>query len=195
MDSDARNRKSRRLVRSISLVVGIAGASVLGSVPIGAQAASRSRDTSGICSKVSAAAVSAIVGYSVPAGTAATRKLQPTAQNFGISAVVTTCTYGSEASLAAMIKDVTLTSEITSKALTAQEVQTQLAKETSAAIKVTAASYSGLGVPGVYFTVTGGGTRGVGIVGLAGTNYFGASTDSMLSKSKLASLAKLAQTL
>ena len=195
MDSDARKCASRRQVRSISLLVAIAGASVLASAPIGAQAASRSRDASGICSKVSAAAVSAIIGYSVPAATAITLHEKPTAQNFGVSGVTTICTFGGGTTVAALKKDVSLTFEITSRPLTAHEVKTGLAKTTSATIKTTVASYSGLGVPGLYFTETSAGIHGQGIVGLSGTTYFGATVDQPLSMSKLASLAKLAQTL
>jgi hypothetical protein len=195
MVSDARNRPAGRLVRSISLVVGIAGASVLASAPIGAQAASRSRDAASICSKVSAAAVSAIVGYTVPAPTGLTLHEKPTAANYGISGVTTICTFGAETSVAALKKDVSLSLEITSRPLTAQEVMTVLAKSSSATLKVTVAAYSGLGVPGVYLTESGAGTRGHGILGLAGTSYFSASVETPLSMSKLASLAKLARTL
>ncbi len=208
MECSARDRPTHRSRRSFIRIVCVVAVSVLAAAPAIAQAASRSRastarlqvsagtaGSASICSKVSNSTVSAIVGYTVPAATAETRHLQPTAANFGISAVETTCTFGSQASLAALIKDVSLTFEVTSRALTAQEVKTQIAKATSATIKISVTPYPGLGVPALYFTVTGGGTSGAGIVGLSGTTYFGASSDAKLSKSKLASLAKLAQSL
>lgn len=192
------------------LLLGIVGASVLVAAPVVAQAASRSRATSenrlavarpaaavasGICSKVSPSAVSAIVGYSVPAATITVIHAKPTAANFGVSGVTTICTFGAETSLAALKKDVNLTLETTSRALTAQEVKTQLAKLTSANLKITVTSYSGLGVPGLYFSETAGSITGEGVVGLSGSTYFGASVESALSKSKLGALAKLAKNL
>ena len=139
--------------------------------------------------------ISAIVGYTVPAATATTLHEKPTAQNFGVSGVTTICTFGGGTTVAALTKDVSLTYEITSRPLTAQEIQTGLAKTSSATLKTTVTPYSGLGVPAMYFTESSSGIHGEGIVGLAGTTYFGASIDQPLAKSKLASLAKLARTL
>lgn len=196
MKGSARNSPAHRLPGSLALLVGVAAASVLLAAPVVAQAASRSRAaSSSICSKVSASAVSSIVGYRVPAATASTVDAKPTAANFGISGVTTICTFGAETSLAALKKDVSLTLEITSRALTPQEIKTQLARLKSATLKITVASYTGLGVPGMYFTETGGGITGEGIVGFSGTTYFGASVETTLSESKLASLAKLARSL
>jgi len=218
MNRNARNRPAHRSHRLVVFLVGIAGVSLLAAVPVVAQAASRSRATSearqvsartatpvssSICSKVSAAAVSAIVGYTVPAATAMTIHAKPTAQNFGVSGLTTLCSFGTTprpgstqtAILAALKKDVSLTMEITSRPLTAQEVKTALAKVTSATLHATVTAYSGLGVPALYFTESGGGLNAEGIVGLSGTKYFGASVEMPLSKSKLVALAKLAQTL
>ena len=206
MDSSARNRPAYRLRRLLALPLGI-GALVLAAAPVVVNAASRSRVTtqapqttakaasSSICSKVSAAAVSAIVGYRVPAATTTTVHLKPTAQNFGVSGVTTLCVFGAQTSLAADKKAVTLTFEITSRALTAQEVKTQLAKLKSASLQITVAPYSGLGVPAFLFTETAAGIKAAGIVGLAGKTYFGATVLHPLPVSKLASLAKLARTL
>jgi hypothetical protein len=209
MDSNARNRPAYRLRRLLALPLGI-GALVLAAAPVVVNAASRSRVTtqapqtigrtaksasSSICSKVSAAAVSAIVGYRVPAATTTTLHEKPTAQNFGISGVTTLCVFGAQTSLAADKKAVNLTFEITSRALTAQEVKTELAKLKSATLKITVASYSGLGVPAFLFTETAAGLRAASIVGLAGKTYFGATVLQPLPVSKLASLAKLARTL
>jgi hypothetical protein len=172
------------------MLLGLGGAIALTADPVGVNAASRSPITtqarqaigrtatsasSSICSKVTAAAVSAIVGHSVPAATATILHEKPTAQNFGISGVPTLCVFGAQTSLAADKKDVDLTFEITSRALTAQEVRTELAKLKSATSTIAVAPYSGLGVPAFLFTETVAGIRAAGIVGLAGTTYFGAS--------------------
>jgi hypothetical protein len=214
MGSTARNRPARgafRSFRSRALLVGIVGASGLFAAPAGTQAASRLGVTpqgrqavartatllsSSVCSKVSPALVSAIVGYSVPAATPFTQTLKATKQNFGISAVVTTCTFGAQTNMAALLKDVTLSSEVTSKALTTSEMQQEIAKTSGATFKFKFATYSGLGVPAFYFSMTAAGISAEGIEGVAGTKLFGASVETKtLSKSKLASLAKLAEKL
>jgi hypothetical protein len=48
----------------------------------------------------------------------------------------------------------------------------------------------GLGVSGIYFTESGAGVSAEGIVGVSGTRDLGASVETRLSKSKLASLAR-----
>jgi hypothetical protein len=85
MDSTARNRPNRRVYRPLgacALLLGIAGAAAgITVLPAAAQAASRSEVAVGhtivdraarplassVCSKVSAASVSAVVGYTLPA--------------------------------------------------------------------------------------------------------------------------------
>ena len=214
MGSTGRNRPAHpafRSFRSRALLVGIVGASGLFAAPAATQAASRlgvtaegrqavARTTtllsSSVCSKVSPALVSAIVGYSVPAATPFTQTLKATKQNFGISAVATTCTFGAQTSMAALLKDVTLSSEVTSKALTTSEMQQEIAKTSGATFKFKFSTYSGLGVPAFYFSMTAAGISAEGIEGVAGTKLFGASVETKtLSKSKLASLAKLAEKL
>ena len=218
MDSTARNRPARpafRSLRSRALLLGVAGAACLFAAPAVTQAASRPGVTpqgrqavartarplpSSICSKVSPASVSAIVGYSVPAATLSTSTLKATKQNSGISAVVTTCTFGAQTSMAALLKDVTLTFEVTSKPMTTSEMQHAMqpviAKAATASMKIKFIPYSGLGVPAFYFSLTAAGITGQGIYGVGGTRWFGASVETKtLSKSKLAALAKLAEKL
>jgi hypothetical protein len=214
MDNTTRNHSSRSLRRSLAhgtLVLGIASVSVLLAVPVVAQAAARSVSsirgqhtavihetarTSSICDKVSAATVSGIIGYKVPAGTATTFAVKPTKANFGISGTNTICTYGSASSMAALLKDVSLSYEVISKPLTSAEIQESLAKA-SKNVKIKFSPYSGLGVPGFYFSLTEAGITGQGISGIVGgTHYFGASVESKsVSKSTLAALAKLAEKL
>ena len=120
---------------------------------------------SSICDKVSAASVSALIGYKVPAATAITYNIKPTKANYEISGTNTLCTYGSGKSMAALLKDVSLSIEVISKPLTSAEMQQSIAKASKTA-KIKFTSYSGLGVPGFYFSVTEEGITGQGITGI-----------------------------
>jgi len=214
MRSNPQNHSSNRLhLRALArtCVIGVVGVTALVSVPPGALAASasgltsagRNRElpsfqslTSSVCNRVSAATISSIVGYKVPSGTLNVNHLKATASNYETSAVETTCTYGGVTSVAAVLKDVTLTYEVLSKPLTTAEIQASLAKASSIA-KLKFIAYSGLGVPGFYFSLSEAGITGQGITGiLSGTRLFGASVENKtLSKSKIAALAKLAEKL
>ena len=205
------NRQFHHPLRCRTLLVGITGALVMIAVPAVAQAASRTAVTiegrqsvegsskalaSSICDKVSAASVSSIIGYKVPAGTAYTRSIKPTKENYEISGTETICTYGAETNMATILKAVSLSFETISKPLTSSEMQQSLAKS-SALAKFKFSPYSGLGVPAFYFSLTESGITGQGITGvLGGTTYFGASVESKtVSKSAIAALAKLAEKL
>jgi hypothetical protein len=214
MATNAPQRPTRRLRQPLpwrALLLGVAGALAVVTVPAVAQAASRSGVTiqtghsvesrskalvSSICSKVSAATVSSIIGYKVPAGTSFTRSLKPTKENYEISGTDTTCTYGVETSMATILKSVTLSFETISKPITPAEMQQSLAKASKLA-KFKFSAYSGLGVPAFYFSLTESGITGQGITGVLGsTTYFGASVESKsVSKATLAALAKLAEKL
>jgi len=193
-----------RQLSSRALLVGVASAFVL---PAMAQAASpsgaiaaRHADAgkptalaSSICSKVSAATISSIIGYKVPAGTASTFDIKPTKANFGISGTNTVCTYGAETSMATILKAVSLMYEVLSKPITSAEMEQSLAQVTKDA-KFKFVSYSGLGVPGFYFSLSESGITGQGIYGeQSSTRFFGVNVESKtVSKSTLAALAKLA---
>jgi hypothetical protein len=209
-----RNRSPYSLHRSLALgtlVLGISGVSVLAAFPSVAQAAShsltsiRSRHsgvahdtarTSSICDKVSAASVSALIGYKVPAGTGTTFNIKPTKANYEISGTNTICTYGSGTSMAALLKDVSLSIEVISKPLTSAEMQQSIEKASKTA-KIKFSAYSGLGVPGFYFSLTEEGITGQGITGIeSGTHFFSADVENKnVSKSTIAALAKLAEKL
>ena len=213
MATNAPHRPARTFHQSLqyrALLLGVAGALAV-AVPAVAQAASRSSVTmqaghsvegrskalvSSICAKVSAASVSSIIGYKVPAGTSFTRSLKPTKENYEITGTDTTCTYGVETSMATILKAVTLSFETISKPITPAEMQQSLAKASKLA-KFKFTSYSGLGVPAFYFSLTESGITGQGITGVLGTTtYFGASVESKnVSKATLAALAKLAEKL
>ena len=118
---------------------------------------------SSICSNVSAAAISSIVGYKVPAGTASVFKVKATKANFGISGVDTVCTYGEETSMAALLKDVSLTYEVLSKPITLAEIEQETKADSKGSVKYTFVPYTGLGVPAFYFSLTEAGITGQGI--------------------------------
>jgi hypothetical protein len=140
--------------------------------------------------------VSAIIGYKVPAATAYNFKVKPTATNYEVSGTETTCTFGAETNMADILKAVTLSYETISKPLTSAELQQSIAKATKIA-KFKFSTYTGLGVPGFYFSLSEAGITGQGITGIqSGTTFFGASVESKsVSKSTIAALAKLAENL
>jgi hypothetical protein len=185
-----------------ALLVGVASALYLIAVPATAHATSRSVVThagkptgraSSICGKVSAATISSLIGYKVPAGVVSTYTIKPTAANYHITGTNTVCTYGAEATMASALKAVSLTYEVTSKPLTAAEMQKSLEAVTKIA-KFKFIPYTGLGVPGYYFSITEDNITGQGMTGIQdGTHFFGASVESKtVSKSTLAALTKLA---
>jgi hypothetical protein len=214
MGTTAQNRSTRRLYRPLpsrALILGFTVVAVLVSVPSLAQAVTRSGDTiqgrhsaavntkaktSSICNKVSASTISSIIGYQVPAPIANTVSIKPSKANYEISGTDTTCTYGAETSMATLLKAVTLSYEVISKPITTSEMQESI-KKVSASAKIKFTSYSGLGVPGYYFSLTEEGITGQGITGVdSGTHYFGASVENKkVSKSTLGALAKLAEKL
>jgi hypothetical protein len=150
------------------------------------------------CSGASPAAVSAIVGHSVPAPVGTTSNVKASPQNFGASDVATTCTYGIEVSHPNLKNAVLLESQIESKAFTAADVQAALKRGEQAAgsAGLKFVPYSGLGVTAFYFTETTSGIYFQGIAGIDGKHVFSAAVYSKtLSQSKLGALAKLAEKL
>ncbi|HTW08322.1 MAG TPA: hypothetical protein VME46_12475 [Acidimicrobiales bacterium] len=188
-------RPVRRSFRSFAVLLGIASMTGPVFVPAVAQASSGpALSAAATCSKVSAASVSAIVGFSVPAPAADTYNLKPTKQNYEISAVVTSCTYGSQTNLAALDKTVGLSYEVTSRPLTAAELKNGIAQAHK--IKMDLVPYSGLGMTAFYFTFTEGGITAQGITGLVGTKDYAAFVyTKAVSKPKIAALVRLAEKL
>lgn len=187
----------RALLLSLICATGMIGAPLAAQAAPSSFAAARSASRAGasICDNISAASVSALVGYTVPAPTFGTYKLKPTKTNDEISAVVTSCTFGSETSIAALTKDVTLDLEVTSKPITTSEVQAALKSKATAALKLKFSVYSGLGVPALYFTESGSGITVRGISAIVGTKSFGAAVYKTIATAKLAALTKLAEKL
>jgi hypothetical protein len=197
----------RRTIRSRTFILGVTCASVLLAAPSVALAATNSGKTqashsakkaltSSLCDKISAASVSAIIGYKVPAPTANTFKIKASKVNYETSGINTTCTYGAETSMATIVKAVTLSYEVISKPLTTAQMQASI-KKASAAAHFKFTPYPGLGVTAYYFILTEEGITGQGITIVAdGTHYFGADVETAkVSKSTIAALAKLSEKL
>lgn len=175
------------------MLLGVSVAALIGTTAT-TQAASA---PASICGKVSAASVSAIVGYKVPSPTQDVVHLPADKDNYEISSVETSCTFGADKSLAEIAKSVTLDISVAAKPFTEAELlaSTKKAEELSHdTFKLV--SYSGLGVPGYYLTETDAGLHIQVLSGVVGAHSFGAAVYSTtLSKSKLAALAKLAEKL
>src|SRR5579863_5823543 len=97
-----RRFSGRRPSRYSGLLLSATIALGLVAVPTVAQASSLAAQATSSCSKVSAASVASAVGHPVPAGTYSTQTLKATKADDEISAVVTSCIYGSVKSLAAL---------------------------------------------------------------------------------------------
>jgi hypothetical protein len=136
------------------------------------------------CSKVSAASVAAVVGHSVPVGTYSTNNLKATKADDEISAIETSCIYGSVASLAALGNDVIVGFEVTSKPLTGAE------------LKFVFKPYSGLGMKAFYYTFTDAGIPIQGIEAINGTTVYAAALYTKTPEAReLGALIKLAEKL
>lgn len=199
MSTDARFPLARCLHRSRlapALVLAFAGVGVLLTTPITAQAASPVAHASSVCDKVSAASVSAIVGYKVPAATEYTVAVKPSKANYEVTGSDVICTYGAETSMATIVKAISLSFEDINKPLTSAEMQASIAKATKDA-KFTFSPYPGLGGPAFYFKLVEAGITGQGLsVATSSTHFAGASVEtSKITKSQLASLVKLAEKL
>jgi hypothetical protein len=182
-----------RCARASAVLLGFITTASLVAAPV-AGASSARKPSEGICSKVSTTSVSAIVGYKLPAPSFDTLSLPATKKNDEISSVVSSCTYGSQTSLAALPKDVIIDYVVTSRSLTSAEIKKGLAQEQQ--LKMTFVPYSGLGVRAYYYSFTDSGITIQGLTGFEGTKDYGASTYSKLtSKSQLASLVRLAEKL
>jgi hypothetical protein len=165
-----------------------------GVLAVPAIAGAASSHSSNVCSKVSASSVAAIVGYPMKAPTFYTRNIPASSSTDGVSGAYSLCTYDDTTTtgLAGLQKEVDLSLEITSKALTIAELK-QGASKAGAGTKVTVTSYPGLGLPALYLVVSGSGTVDQEITVLNGKMVYTANiANKTLPKAKLASIAKLA---
>jgi hypothetical protein len=188
------NRPVGRSSRRRALLLGTVVALGLVAVPATARASSHTGLASSFCSKVSSASVSAVVGHAVPAGSFFTHKIKATKANHEISAVVSSCTYGTATTVAAFAKEVILSLEVTSKPLTGAELQYALNQAEQLKMKFT--PYSGLGMTALCYTITQSGISTQAMAAIAGKiNYSAAIFTKTPAVRKLAALVRLAEKL
>jgi hypothetical protein len=179
-------RSALLLGTTVALTV-VPVATVVQASPLPARAAST-------CSKVSAASVASVVGHPVPAGTLSINHLKPTKADDEVSAVVTSCIYGSVTSLKALSKDVVVGFEITSKALTGTELMRSLKQ--AQALKFVFTPFAGLGMKAFYYSFTDGSIPIQGIVAIDGTTIYSSGLYTKTrAVSQLAALVKLSERL
>jgi hypothetical protein len=187
-------RLRSRLIGPAVLAVTLAGLLTAG---VTTQAATRARaaTSNSICNRVSAASVSAIVGFKVPAASQSTFTQKATPANHETSSVDTSCTYGSLT--AGLKKTVLLEFSVASASFTEAEIVASIKKvDVESKTQYTIASYSGLGVPAYFLTQKQSGVDSEILSGLSGKDNFGAVVYSdTFPASKLAELAKLAEKL
>ena len=180
------NRSAHRFLGCRAVLFGGTVALGLVAVPSVAWAAAVHVTPPSPCS-VSAASVSAVVGYTVPAGTLFRDNIKATKQDDEIAAVERSCIFGSETSLAALKSDVILAVEVTSKPLTGQELRFALKQAT--ALKFKFVPYSGLGMKAFYYTFNLSGTPVQGLAAISGrTIYSSGLSTATQETSELAAL-------
>ena len=185
---ERRSLGSRALVFSATVALGLVA------VPIAAQASPLPALAASTCAKVSAASVAAVVGHTVPAGTLSTNNLKPTRADDEVSAVVTSCIYGSVTSLTALGKDVVVGFEVTSRALTGTELMRSLSQ--AQVLKFVFKPYAGLGMKAFYYIFTDGSIPIQGIAAIDGTKiYSSALYTKTPAVAQLAALVRLAEKL
>jgi hypothetical protein len=168
-------------------MIGIAGG-------VGSADAAVPTATAPICAAVTAASISKVVGYAVPAASS----LKDTSiidKKDGISATAVDCTYGKETSTASIAKAVTLTYEQLSKRLSSSEIKQDLLNAQKQAVggaTLKTASYSGLGVPAFTISTADGGIELNFLLAINGTKIVGAEISQKTSTATLAALTKLA---
>jgi hypothetical protein len=162
-------------------------------VPAVAEAAASHAAPPATCS-VSNAQIAAIVGHSVPKGTVFDNAVKATKANDEISAVVRSCIFGLETSLAALKNDVIVALEVTSKPLTGSELHHALVQ--AKALKFTFTPYRGLGMKAFYYTFQEGTIQVQGMAAIDGTKIYSAGLYTKTpEQSELAALVRLAETL
>lgn len=148
--------------------------------------------SSPLCSAVGAKAVSQAVGYTVPAATTTINRRMFDAK-YNISATVTDCTYGSEASLADILKDVNLVYEKLSRPVPVSVIRKDLTQlSAKAGQHVTTASIGGFSGSAYYMTFQEGTIYSESIVDLDGVKVAGAVVTQKLPQSAIIALEKLA---
>jgi len=149
--------------------------------------------TTSICNNVTGAQVSAVVGHPVPNGVLSVFVTKATKADFETSWTTSTCTYGAQTSVAASMKAVQLSYGTFSKPLTLSQMQRWMRSKATSANMLKVRTYTGLGVPAFYYSMTVSGLFGQSITAVVGNHFFGAFVDTKkVPMSQLAALATLA---
>jgi hypothetical protein len=150
-------------VRSLVALAAAAGCVALPSVAQAAAKPGPPKPISDLCTKVSPSAVSSIVGFTVPAGTANSFSytIDP---KLGLKETSMSCTFSVPGTAADPFgsKNVSLTSEVFNQPVTvallkqveAAEQEKYAAQEKASHFKVSYQNYTGLGVTAIYYTIT-----------------------------------------
>jgi hypothetical protein len=195
MNNTARSHTGGGATRIAGSLLGISGLVVLLAAHVASGAASTrlasATSPQAACdAALSQAAVSTIVGYKVPKPTGTTVDVKPTPANHQISSSGTTCEFSNGTSLADLKTTIVITKEVTSKALTAQVVETGL--KTIKGSTVTVTPYGGLGGPALYYTQTLPGKITIyGMIAINGPTETSAARYTSTPQAELASLVKL----
>lgn len=176
-----------RVLRTAAVLLSLAGVSALVAVPAVAEGAAKPAITTPAravrtahvhpasalphpgtpsCSNVSAASVSAAVGWTVPAPYAETHDIKPSAPDGDIAFVETECVYGTPTSSSGVAQVVTLCYAVASKYFTPAQVhaviEIDLAEVSGAVVP-----FDGLGFPAWYYTASESGWTEHGVAGLS----------------------------
>jgi hypothetical protein len=197
MNSKAWSNKLGGASRLAASWFGICGAAVVLAAPVASGATSArlisAASPQAACdAALSPAAVSAIVGYTVPKDTASTVDIPPKALNHNISATGTACEFSAGPTLADLKTTILVTKEVTSKPLTAAGLQAGLKAVKGST--VTFAAYGALGGHAYYYSETLPGAITVyGMTLLNGTTETAAALYTATPQATLASLVKLGE--
>jgi hypothetical protein len=183
------------MTRRISALAALVACVGVCAGPAAASTANSSKATK-LCGKVSAAAVSSIIGYQVPTGSGLFLNEKASKENDYIAFSALDCTFGLEKSVASIKKSVGLSVETLSRSLTAAELKKLVEREDSiTGLKLKIVAYPSLGSEAYLTTFSEAGLTVENLATESGQHLFAATVESSTSASKLASLVKLAETL
>lgn len=176
-----RPRSARARGASRRLLGAVAGVALAGTLAAGGGAAAAATRTAApaktpaatkaaaaLCAKVSAEAVSKVVGHSVPAPQAA-QGTSTFDKAKHIQGLLTECTYGQDSTDAEIKKAVEIDYATLSKPVTLSLVKQELKEEVAADAKVKFSDYNGLSVPAVYVVASEDGGTVEAMAGVQGT--------------------------
>jgi hypothetical protein len=183
------------MTRRISALAAVIACAGLYAGPAAASTAKPSQATK-LCAKVSAASVSSIIGYQVPAAVGTTLNEPASKKNDEIAFSVVNCVFGSDTSIASIKKSVNVSFETLSRSLTPAELKKLVQKENSlTGVDLKIVPYPGLGSEAYLTTFSEAGLSVESLAVGSGKEVFGATVDTSTPTSKLVSLEKLAEKL